>query len=170
MAPTDLDAADLDFLARAVALAEEAEAAGNMPVGALLVLGGEVVAEGRNALLRPTYAPGNHAEIVALRAAPPEVWTRPREVTCYSTLEPCVMCGSTLLLHGVGRVVFGALDPEGGFRHVLGHLPPYYAGGAGVPSWEGPGLPARCDPLFARCLELFQALPCAVPQDREPRR
>lgn len=163
MAATVTDA-DLEFLAHAVRLAEEAEAAGNVPVGALLVVDGQVVAEGRNAVLAPEYAPGRHAEIEALRAAPAEVWQRPRAVTCYSTLEPCLMCGGSLILHGVGRVVFGALDPDGGARHVLPHLPPYYGGGRGVPEWVGPGLPERCDPLYRRALERFQGLPCAVDQ------
>jgi tRNA(adenine34) deaminase len=96
----------------------------------------------------------------ALRRVPPELWAHAREMTCHTTLEPCVMCAGALLLHGVGRVVFGARDPEGGAGALLSHLPDYYAGGAGVPLWVGPVLPAVCDPLYARVNARFDALPC----------
>ena len=151
---------DLNFLRRAVRLALEAEAAGNLPVGAVVTLGGRVVAEAGNAVLAPTYHPGRHAETEALRLVPAELWPRGREMCVYTTLEPCVMCAGALLLHGVGRVVFGALDTLGGAGRLLAHLPPYYAGGAGVPPWLGPLLPEVCDPLFRRVLARFDLLPC----------
>ena len=81
-------------------------------------------------------------------------------MTYYTTLEPCVMCAGALVLHGVGRVVFGALDPLGGAGRILAHLPDYYAGGAGVPAWVGPAMPDECNPLFRRVLERFDSLPC----------
>lgn len=151
---------DVEYVRRAVRLALEAEAGGNLPIGAVMTLGDEVIAEAGNALLVPHYHPGRHAEIEAMGRVPVELWGRAREMTCYTTLEPCVMCAGALLLHGVGRVVFGALDPEGGAGAVLSHLPPYYAGGAGVPPWVGPVLPEVCDPLYARVNEIFDALPC----------
>ena len=154
------DDTDLLHLRRAVALALEAERRGDLPVGSIVTLGGEVIAEAGNAVLVPAYHPGRHAEIEALARVPVALWPRGREMTCYTTLEPCVMCAGTLLLHGVGRVVFGALDPLGGAGQVLAHLPAYYAGGAGVPDWIGPALPELCDPLFRRVLERFDALPC----------
>ena len=152
--------ADLRHLGRAVALALEAERAGNMPIGACLTLDGEVVAEAGNALLVPLYHPGRHAETEALRRVPAELWPRARAMTCYTTLEPCVMCAGALLLHGVGRVVFGSRDPEGGAGVVLPSLPRYYAGGRGVPEWVGPSLPRVCDPLYARVVARFDSLPC----------
>ena len=154
------DESDLTFLRRAIRLALEAEACGNLPVGAVVALGGEVVAEAGNAVLAPVYHPGRHAEIEALRLVPDGLWPRGREMTVYTTLEPCVMCAGALLLHGVGRVVFGARDTLGGAGPLLAHLPAYYAGGAGVPRWLGPLLPELCDPLFRRVLEHFDALPC----------
>ena len=126
--------ADLGFLKRAVALALEAEAAGNLPVGALLVLDGQIIAEGRNGLLVPHYHPGRHAEKQALAAVAPEHWPAARQMTCYTTLEPCLMCYGALLLHGVGRIVFGATDPEGGFRPILAHMPSYYDSQASLPA------------------------------------
>ena len=155
-----MNESDLRHLRRAVALALEAERAGNVPVGALITLGGEVVAEAGNAVLAPEYHPGRHAETEALRRVGVELWPRARAMTCYTTLEPCVMCAGALLLHGVGRVVFGSNDPEGGAGLLLSRLPPYYAGGAGVPEWVGPALPDACDPLYRRARERFDQLPC----------
>jgi tRNA(adenine34) deaminase len=78
------------------------------------------------------------------------------------------MCTGTLLLHGFGRVVFGAEDTEGGGSQMLAHLPDYYAGGAGVPVWVGPLLPEVCDPLYARVKARFDTLPCGKSQFSEP--
>ena len=150
---------DARHLRRAVQLALEAEARGDLPVGTVLTLGGEVVAEAGNAVLQPVYHPGRHAEVEALGQVPASLWPRARELTCYTTLEPCVMCAGALLLHGVGRVVFGARDPLGGAGPVLTRLPAYYEGGAGVPEWVGPAMPELCDPLFRRALERFDELP-----------
>lgn len=105
---TTNDEADLTFLGRAVRLALAAEAGGNLPVGAVVTLGSEVIAEAGNAVLAPSYHPGRHAETEALRLVPADLRPRGREMTVYTTLEPCVMCMGALLLHGVGRVVFGA--------------------------------------------------------------
>jgi len=151
-------ATDIDFMNRAVELALAAEAAGNLPIGALIVLDDEVVAEGQSELLKPRYAPGRHAEMRALSSVDDNLWPGAREMTCYTTLEPCMMCFGALLLHGVGRVVFGAYDVLGGAGTLLEHLPPYYEK-ARVFDWEGPLLPDVCDPLYARADELFAALP-----------
>jgi tRNA(adenine34) deaminase len=154
---------DIEHLRRAVAVALEAERRGNVPVGAVVALGGEIIAEAGNALLVPSYDPRRHAEIEALSRVPAGLWAEARRMTCYTTLEPCVMCMGTLLLCGVGRVVFGARDVEGGAGVVLAHLPDYYASGAGralVPEWVGPLLAEVCDPLARRVRERFDALPC----------
>jgi tRNA(adenine34) deaminase len=150
----------LDYLHRAVRLALEAERSGNLPIGALITLDGEVIAEAGNSILVPHYHPGRHAEMEALRLVPAELWPRSREMTCYTTLEPCLMCMGALLLHGVGRVVFGARDEEGGAGVALSHLPNYYANGAGVPLWIGPVLPEVCDALYQRVIGKFDHLPC----------
>ena len=140
-----LDEIDFRHTHRAIHLALEAEGRGDLPVGAVVTLDGEVIAEAGNAVLVPAYHPGRHAETEALSRVPANLWPRGREMTVYTTLEPCVMCAGAMLLHGVGRVVFGALDP---------------LGGAGVPEWVGPVMPELCDPLFHRVLERFDALPC----------
>ena len=152
--------ADLGHLRRAVDLALEAERRGDLPVGSVITLDGRVIAEAGNSVLVPAYHPGRHAEIEALARVPAELWTRAREMACYTTLEPCAMCTGAILLHGVGRVVFGALDPLGGGGQLLKCLPEYYAGGAGVPLWVGPLMPDACDPLYRRALARFDSLPC----------
>lgn len=152
--------ADLQFLHRAKALALAAEAAGNIPIGALIVLKGAVIAEGQNTLLVPVYNPGGHAEIEALKQVEPALWPQAAAMTCYSSLEPCLMCFGALLLHGIGRIVFGAWDEAGGASCVIPHLPPYYPATAPVPAWEGPYLQAECHPLYLRARERFVALPC----------
>jgi tRNA(adenine34) deaminase len=141
-------------------MALEAERTGNIPVGAVIMLDGKVIAEAGNAVLVPFYHPGRHAEMETLARVPVELWPRAREMTCYTTLEPCVMCAGALLLHGLGRVVFGARDPQGGAGYLLASPPAYYAGGAGVPLWVGPALPDLCDPLYERARARFDALPC----------
>lgn len=151
----------LKYLHRAIELALDAERLGNLPVGALITLDGEVIAEAGSAILKPHYYPGGHAEVESLRRVPAHLWRRGREMTCYTTLEPCVMCMGAILLHGVGRVVFGARDGEGGAGVLLPHLPKYYASEAAcVPEWIGPLLPELCDALYRRVKEGFDSLPC----------
>ena len=159
---------DILYLRRAVNLALAAEQQGNLPIAAVITLEDRVIAEAGNAVLVPHYHPGRHAEIEALRRVPENLWPRAREMTCYTTLEPCMMCTGTLLLHGLGRVVFGALDNEGGGGQMLSHLPDYYAGGAGVPLWVGPLLPEVCDQLYERVKASFDSLPCGKNHFRDP--
>jgi len=105
---------DERFMKEALAAAEEAAADGEVPVGAVVVAGGNVVARGRNR----TEATGQaiaHAELEALRKASGTVgdW-RLDGCTLYVTLEPCPMCAFATVLARVGRVVFGAADPKFG--------------------------------------------------------
>lgn len=105
---------DTDYMQRALELARRAEAAGEVPVGALVVLDGAVVGEGWN---RPISGcdPTAHAEILALRAAGETVRSyRLGGATLYVTLEPCPMCMAAIVHARVARVVFGAWDPRQG--------------------------------------------------------
>jgi len=114
---------DIDYMRRALDLARLAQAAGEVPVGALLVAGTEVVGEGWN---RPigTHDPTAHAEVVALRAAGAHLGNyRLGGATLYVTLEPCAMCTGALLAARVARVVFGAWDPKAGACGSLFDLP-----------------------------------------------
>ena len=148
------------YLHRAIELALQTEKLGNLPIGAVVTLDDKIIAEAGNAMLAPCYHPGRHAEMEALQRVPLELWPRSREMTCYSTLEPCMMCMGALLLHGFGRVVFGAEDRVGGAGKVLAHLPNYFAGGKNVPNWIGPLLPEICDVLYLRALQRFDQLAC----------
>ncbi len=103
----------------------------------------------------PRLSPGRHAEIEALEAVPPELWTKAREMTLYTTLEPCLMCIGAILIHRVGRVVFGSGDSGGGASHVFGHLPPVFEERLQAMEWIGPALPAECDELFETVLALL---------------
>jgi tRNA(adenine34) deaminase len=147
-------------LHRAVELALEAERRGNLPIATVITIDGRTISEAGNAILKPHYHPGRHAEMEALARVPVELWPRSREMICYTTLEPCLMCFGALLLHGVGQIVFGARDREGGAGYLLSQLPEYYADAACVPVWTGPVLPELCDPLYQRALASFDILPC----------
>ena len=105
---------DADAMRLALAEARAAAAAGEVPVGAVVVRDGRVIATGRNAPVG-THDPSAHAEIVALRAAAAALGNyRLDGCTLYVTLEPCAMCAGAMLHARVGRVVFGAADPKTG--------------------------------------------------------
>lgn len=106
--------ADADYMQLALEQAERARAAGEVPVGAVLVGGETVLARAHN---RPIGAhdPTAHAEIEALRAAGRALDAyRLTDTTLYVTLEPCLMCAGALVHARVRRVVFGAFDPQAG--------------------------------------------------------
>ncbi len=105
---------DADFMALALEQAREAGAAGEVPVGALVVLDGAVIGQGFNQpILRSD--PTAHAEVVALRAAASALGNyRLPGSTLYVTLEPCAMCAGAIMHARVARVVFGARDPKTG--------------------------------------------------------
>lgn len=98
----------------ALVQAEAAAAAGEIPVGAVIAVGGEIVASGHNSPIRDSD-PSAHAEIMALRAAGAATSNyRLPGATLYVTLEPCAMCWGAMVQARVARVVFGAYDPKAG--------------------------------------------------------
>ena len=102
------------FMRRALAEAGAAGANGEVPVGAVVVLAGQVIGAGGN---RPIGAvdPTAHAEIVAMRAAAAAIGNyRLTGATLYVTVEPCLMCVGAMIHARVGLVVFGAAEPRGG--------------------------------------------------------
>ncbi|NPT38993.1 tRNA adenosine(34) deaminase TadA [Paraburkholderia xenovorans] len=105
---------DRRFMALAQAAAEEARAIGEVPVGAVLVRGDEVIAKGFNHPIG-AHDPSAHAEMVALRAAAQAVENyRLPGCELYVTLEPCLMCAGAIMHARIARVVFGARDPKTG--------------------------------------------------------
>jgi tRNA(adenine34) deaminase len=105
---------DTECMQRALGLAREAAAAGEVPVGAVLVREGEILGEGRNQPIAQHDASA-HAEMVVLRAAGQVAQNyRLPGSTLYVTLEPCPMCAGALVHARVERVVFAAADPRTG--------------------------------------------------------
>jgi tRNA(adenine34) deaminase len=105
---------DRHFMRLAQAAAEEARAAGEVPVGAVLVQGDEVIAKGFNHPIG-AHDPSAHAEMAALRAAADKLQNyRLPGCELYVTLEPCLMCAGAIMHARIARVVFGARDPKTG--------------------------------------------------------
>lgn len=105
---------DADFMREALALAQQAETLGEVPVGAVVVRDGTIIGRGYNQPVS-THDPTAHAEVVAMRNAAAMVGNY-RLVGCelYVTLEPCVMCAGAVMHARLGRVVYGAADPKAG--------------------------------------------------------
>ncbi len=124
---------------RALALAAKAAAAGEVPVGAVITHGREVIAEARNAM-RSSLDPTAHAEMVAIRAAALALGTaRLDGCTLWVTLEPCAMCAAAIALSRIDALRFAAEDPKGGgvlhgpriFSQPTCHHRPEVLGGIG---------------------------------------
>lgn len=124
-------------MAHALALARGAAAAGEVPIGAVVVKDGVIIGEGRNAP-RAGHDPTAHAEIAAIRAAAAHLGGE-RLTGCelWVTLEPCAMCAGAIVHARIARLYYGAPDPKGGaveqgarvFEHPQAlHRPEVYAG------------------------------------------
>ena len=110
------------WMKEALALAEEAGADGEIPVGAVVVdRNGQIIGRGRNR--RQSGDPLGHAELIAIRQAAEAIgdW-RLEGTTMVVTLEPCAMCAGALVNARVGKLIFGADDPKAGFCGTLGNL------------------------------------------------
>ena len=105
---------DQDFMRLALAEAEQAAAAGETPIGAVLVIDNKVIASAHN--MRETWQdPTAHAESIVLRDAAARLgrWRLP-DATVYVTMEPCLMCAGALVLARIGRLVYGCRDERAG--------------------------------------------------------
>lgn len=105
---------DALWMQRALEQAYAAASEGEVPVGAVVVQDGKLIAEARNQTRKNTD-PTGHAEIIALRRAAERLgeWWLP-DATLYVTLEPCAMCAGAIVLARVTRLVFAAADPKSG--------------------------------------------------------
>lgn len=111
---SEAESLDLFWMQRALELARQAEAEGEVPVGAVLVKEDQILGEGWNAPIGE-HDPTAHAEIRALRNAATRLGNyRLPDTTLYVTLEPCVMCAGAIIHARVQRVVYGAVDPKTG--------------------------------------------------------
>ena len=114
--------ADEHWMREALTLAEEAATYGDVPVGAVVVRAGEIIARAANRTVRD-QDPTGHAELLAIRDASRVVgdW-RLTGCTLYVTLEPCAMCAGAIVLARLDRVVFGAFDDKAGMAGSVGDL------------------------------------------------
>lgn len=153
---TEFDPIDVAFMEQALALADEAASQGEVPVGAVIVRKGVVIARAYNR--RETdQDPVAHAELLALREAARALGTfRLEDCTCYVTLEPCPMCAGALVNARIGRLVYGADDPKAGAIRSLyqlaqdGRLNHSYAVTHGV-------LAAPCGARLSQFFEVIRA-------------
>ena len=114
MMSADWDPRDVEFMRTALAEASKAADAGEVPGGAVVVTGNEVVAAGHNRSISDSD-PSGHAEVLALRSAAESIGNhRLAGATLYVTLEPCVMCVGAAAQARVDRIVFGAYDRKAG--------------------------------------------------------
>ena len=102
------------WMGKAIVQARRAETIGEVPIGAVLVRDGVVIARGHN-LRESRQDPAAHAELIAIRKAASKLGSwRLTGATLYVTLEPCLMCMGAIILSRLERVVFGSFDPKGG--------------------------------------------------------
>lgn len=105
---------DLEAMREALSEARKANAAGEVPIGAVMVARGEIIARGQNSVIR-TSDPTAHAEIVTLRQAARTFGNyRLSGTVLFVTLEPCAMCAGAMIHARVDRLVYGAPDPKAG--------------------------------------------------------
>ena len=152
----NISESDVSFFRRAIRLACEAEKRNNLPIGAVISFEGKIIAEGQNTIWYPKFNPNRHAEIEALRNVPDHLWEFSRDMTLYTTLEPCLMCIGAILLHHIGRVMYGSSDHYGGASQVIGHMPTYFEEEVSRTEWIGPAYPGECDQLFERVMVMVE--------------
>ena len=147
---------DLKFIQRTIDLALKSENKGNLPIGALVVLDGKVIAEGENAIFSPKFDLGAHAEIRALSKIDSELLiTRGKEMTLYTNVEPCLMCFGSIVMHKIGRVVFGGIDANKGATYLKKHLCKIYLKKR-VPIFVGPVCQDECGPMWDRANSIYR--------------
>ncbi|WP_136524660.1 tRNA adenosine(34) deaminase TadA [Geomonas ferrireducens] len=102
------------WMGKALEQAGKAESIGEVPIGAIIVKDGAIIARGHN-LRESKQDPSAHAEMIAIRKAAKKLGSwRLTGATLYVTLEPCTMCMGAIILSRIDRVVFGSYDPKGG--------------------------------------------------------
>lgn len=145
---------DERFMREAIAQAELGRQAGEIPVGAVIECGGEIIARAHNER-ETSFDPTAHAEILAIRRAAETLKTRRlSDATLYVTLEPCAMCAGAIVASRLARLVFGAYDPLRGCTGSLYRIT------------EDPEMDWRCTAeggaLLAQCQALLRDIPFSI--------
>ena len=109
------ESVDLKFMSEALREARAAEVEDEIPIGAVIVFGGRVIAKGHNMTER-LHDPTAHAEMIAITAATEAMGGKYlNDCTLYVTVEPCPMCAAASAWAQLGRIVYGAIDPKRGY-------------------------------------------------------
>lgn len=117
---------DEHYMGQALKQARQAFEEDEVPVGAVVVMGGRIIARGYNQVEK-LADPTAHAEMIALTSAFNYLGSKYLpEATLYVTVEPCVMCSGALYWSKIGRVVWGASDPKNGFSRVQPGISPFH--------------------------------------------
>ena len=114
------------YMAQALKEAERAYAEGEVPVGAVVVMNGRIIAKGYNQVEKLTDSTA-HAEIIALTAAFNFLGSKYLpEATLFVTVQPCLMCSGALYWSKIGAIVYGAEDEKNGYKRVAGETSPFH--------------------------------------------
>jgi tRNA(adenine34) deaminase len=146
---------DLQFMNRAIELGNEAETEGNMPFGAVVVLDGKIISEGKNQVFYPKLSPNLHAEINALSKINSDlILKRAKDMVLYANIEPCIMCFGTIILYHIGKVIYGGRDINKGPCYLIENLNKIYKENQ-LPKFIGPILDNKCTPMWKRANMIY---------------
>ncbi|WP_295127331.1 nucleoside deaminase [uncultured Chitinophaga sp.] len=121
-----MEANDEHYMQQALKEARKAGEDGEVPIGAVVVMNGQIIGRGHNQVERLTDCTA-HAEMIALTSAFSTLGSKYlMDATLYVTLEPCVMCSGALYWSKIGRIVYGAQDEKNGYRRVTGEQSPFH--------------------------------------------
>lgn len=149
------------FMEHAFKLALEAEAKANLPIGALITDGQRIITEGRNGVMSPSFHPGRHAELEALTKLDDQDIARLGELAMYVTLEPCLMCLGSAVLHRIKIIFYATEDPDRGATYLLPQIAERYPKKY-LPILRGPMLPERGSILFERAKTIYRTVRPAI--------
>jgi tRNA(adenine34) deaminase len=144
-----------DMMERAFELAAEAEGDGNLPIAALIADGYGVITTGKNGVMSPIFHPGRHAEIAAMSRLEDKDIARLGELALYVTLEPCLMCIGSAVLHRIKTIFFAAHDPDRGATYLMPHIAERYPAKY-LPNIVGPTAAQRGDELFEQARRIYR--------------
>lgn len=136
-------------------MAIEAENEGNLPIGAIIAMEGEIIARGMNSVMEPYFHPGQHAEMFALKELNALHLNQSKSLHLYTTLEPCLMCLGSIVLHHIGIVYFAAHDPDRGANYLLPAISDKYPK-KNLPEMIGPTNPDRGNQFFEKARDLYR--------------
>lgn len=156
---------DLLYMQQAIKLAHQSETEGNLPIGAIIVLDNKIIAKGKNGVLKPSFDFGNHAEINAINKIDGRLFaTRGKDMTLYTNIEPCLMCFGSIVLHKIGKIVFGGYDKNKGACFLEDKIDKIYSK-TQRPIIIGPICQEICGPMWEQANLIYQKTLAPTKQD-----